>query len=57
MRERDGLSGGSGVETEPIGKHFGGVLTEQWRRLDGGRDALGGDGFELSPRQRRAPWR
>jgi len=25
----------SGVETEPIGKHLGGVLAEQWRRLDG----------------------
>jgi hypothetical protein len=29
-----------GVETEPLGKHFGGVLAEQWRRLNGGRDAI-----------------
>ena len=25
----------NGVETEPVGKHFVGVLAEQWRRLDG----------------------
>jgi hypothetical protein len=30
----------SGVETEPLGKHFGGVLAEKWRRLNGGRDAI-----------------
>src|SRR5438876_1274370 len=29
-----------GVETEPVGKHFVGVLTEQWRRLDFARNAV-----------------
>ena len=55
MRERDGLSAGSGVETEPIGKHFGGVLTEQWRRLDGGRDALGGRWIRTVPPSAASP--
>jgi len=59
----------SGVEIEPLGKHFGGVLAEQWRRLNGGRDAIEvvrarddhRSGFAVAPqnhvegRLRRAP--
>src|SRR5271163_2837264 len=29
-----------GVEAKPVGKYFGGMLAEQWRRFDGGRDTV-----------------
>jgi hypothetical protein len=45
-----------GVEAEPVGKHFFGVLAEQWRRFDFARNAVRSTPAQVGIVILHSPW-